>query len=1014
MSVSHLVDKGYTITFSADESFIINSLSTSAKLNKTFLHRKDGLFYINKADIERLMPNDRCNLSSTTPASSLVTWHQRTHLSDDLLIKLSHGRATGIEINDEFLAHNLSVCEDCALTKVEKNNRRRRQKRSLPKNNLEQIDTDIKVVNIKGYNDEIYILSFRCIRSKFTWLYFLKQKSQAVDALKLFKINVLNQLVEQGIVPELVLKRIHSDGGGEFMGEFEDLCDELGIKHTLSPPYRPDLNSFAESYWRILMQTTRAFLSHADLPLRLWTQACSYANYILNRTLLRPIDGKLKTSFEILMNTKPDLTNIRTWGTECYSFIPEEGRLNNSLSNRGKIGYFIGFSDNYVHSVNIYHPDNGITPHKIEDVIFNEIIKPRLHVDSGEQAPLIISEDVQSNSPIKDTDADNAETETVEKPQKRKQQSTNEKDSNNKVRRSYQLRGRHVPVYNVKDHSSMEKKVSKLSPKELEVIQKAEDEYLTPEMILEWINAIEKEKTSLKLNDVYEVIRRPAGRRILRTMWVLNKKYDELGNEIAKKARSVLLGNNEIEGIDYFETFSPVAKLSCLRLFLAVANQFKMYMIQGDVNTAFLNAEIDEEILIELPLFFNYSELLESLPENHPLKNEDHSNLCIRLKKSQYGLKQSSRNWFLTINKFLIDIGFKPCKSEPCIYWYRDENVRALFFLYVDDFIIASTSKAFSEAIMGRIKAQFKIKVLGFPKTILGISVIKKGEDILIHQRKKIEDLAKEYKLLDSKPVVTPLDADHKLRKNMFSAKDKQSNYQYLSGEELEFTYRSIVGKLNHISQATRPDIAYSVATLSKYLNNPSISHLYAAKRVIKYLYHTRNRCIRYRRNSTAPLELLAYSDSDWAGDQDNRRSHSGSILMIAEGPLHWCSSVQHTIALSSAEAEIIALKQTTKDTLWMKNLMQEVYMVQRAPIRIFEDNSSTIKIVTNPMISKKNRHMEINYYFIMEHVEIGTIQVIKVSGEHNIADILTKYYREHIHNRFVAQLFVDIEQLQV
>lgn len=120
------------------------------------------------------------------------------------------------------------------------------------------------------------------------------------------------------------------------------------------------------------MQTTRAFLSHSKLPTYLWTYACSYANYILNRTLLRPIEDTLKTSYEILFNEKPDLSEIKTWGTECYSFIPEEKRNNKSLSNRGLIGNFMGFADNYVHSINIYESQTRtINPHKIEDVIFN-------------------------------------------------------------------------------------------------------------------------------------------------------------------------------------------------------------------------------------------------------------------------------------------------------------------------------------------------------------------------------------------------------------------------------------------------------------------------------------------------------------------------------------------------------------------------------------------------------------------------------------------------------------------
>jgi len=192
-----------------------------------------------------------------------------------------------------------------------------------------------------------------------------------------------------------------------------------------------------------------------------------------------------------------------------------------------------------------------------------------------------------------------------------------------------------------------------LSESELRILKHAEQDPLTPEKILEWIQAIEKEKISIKINDVFQIVKKPYNRKILRTMWVLTKKFDELGNEIAKKARNVLLGNHTTEGIDYYETYAPVAKLSSLRMCLAVVTQFRMDMIQGDVNTAFLNAEIEEEIFLEIPAFFRWNEFLESLGDNDPLKRELPEALCLKLKQSQYGLKQLLANKDLMIIKFV-------------------------------------------------------------------------------------------------------------------------------------------------------------------------------------------------------------------------------------------------------------------------------------------------------------------------------------------------------------------------
>jgi hypothetical protein len=134
---------------------------------------------------------------------------------------------------------------------------------------------------------------------------------------------------------------------------------------------------------------------------------------------------------------------------------------------------------------------------------------------------------------------------------------------------------------------------------------------------------------------------------------------------------------------------------------------------------------------------------------------------------------------------------------------------------------------------------------------------------------------------------------------------------------------------------------------------------------------------------------------------------------MFAGGPIHWTSSAQHVISLSSAEAEVIALKQTVKETLWMRNLLQETYCVQDKPIKIFEDNSSAIKIVTNPIISKKNRHMEIGYYFIASHIEIGSIDVVKISGPINYADMLTKYLRVLQHQSMIDNVLYTGDNFQ-
>jgi hypothetical protein len=517
----------------------------------------------------------------------------------------------------------------------------------------------------------------------------------------------------------------------------------------------------------------------------------------------------------------------------------------------------------------------------------------------------------------------------------------------------------------------------------------------TPEQIAEWLGAIQSELDSLRMNNTWKLSINEDF-KLLDTKWILKVKKDLQGFEERKKARLVLRGFEAEFGIDYHFTFAPVAKTASLRIFLAIANQLNMDMEQMDVITAFLNATVEEDIYIGIPDFVDLEAELEAYPPDHLFRATHPSKLCFKLQRALYGLPQAPRNWFITLHEFLKSQGYNPLDSEPCIYvkFEKDGYLRTIILVYVDDIIVASMVELEKKRIIAQFRMRFKMKSLGIPKKILGLHVQRDKETISIDQEHYILQLLKEYKMDDSLPARTPGDPSVKLSKPDTSelTEEKAKGFKSRTDREsLISMYRSLVGALMFIACATRYDIMHRVSCLARYLTNATWRHWNAAKHVLRYLKGTISKKLTFHR--VKDPRLIALSDSDWAGDLDTRRSQSASLILFC-GVIHWVSTIQHITALSSAEAEIYALKTTVRDTIWIRHILSQLFQPQLKPTVIYEDNASAIKIVSNPLISKYNRHMDISYHFIREHTELKTIIVKKIGTADNGADLLTKTHK--------------------
>jgi len=367
---------------------------------------------------------------------------------------------------------------------------------------------------------------------------------------------------------------------------------------------------------------------------------------------------------------------------------------------------------------------------------------------------------------------------------------------------------------------------------------------------------------------------------------------------------------------DYDETFCPVVRLESLRTLIALAVQNGLKLHQVDVTTAFLNGELEEEV---------YMKQLKGFIA----KGQEH--LVCKLKRSIYGLKQSPRCWNSALDSQLKRMGFVQTASDPCIY-IASEGEMFIIGVYVDDIVLAGKSDKRMEDVKKAIAMQFDVKDLGKLHYFLGMKIVQdeKTGKVWIGQPAYTESVLQKFGMENSKPVRTPVDTGMKLVK---ATDDEECVDQKL--------YQSAVGSLLYLSVGTRPDITYAVSNVAKFSAKPTKQHWIAVKRIMRYLRGTIYYGLLYSRSGSE--KCIGYSDSDWAGDLDDRKSTSGYLFQISGAAVSWRSKKQTCVALSTAEAEYMALAGAAQEAIWMRQLSSELKNGPTEATTIFEDNQSAI-----------------------------------------------------------------------
>ena len=474
------------------------------------------------------------------------------------------------------------------------------------------------------------------------------------------------------------------------------------------------------------------------------------------------------------------------------------------------------------------------------------------------------------------------------------------------------------------------------------------------------------EMDSLHDNGVWDLVPLPEGRKAVGSKWVFKLKRSADGSIEKCKARLVAQGYSQREGLDYDETFSPVVRAESVRSVIALASKNGLKLHQMDITTAFLNGDLEEEVYMEQPKGF---------------VAEGQERLVCRLRKSIYGLKQSSRCWNRALDAQLKLMGFEQSMSDPCIYTSETKS-DGLFILavYVDDILVAGKSEQKIALVKADLGKRFELKDMGELHYFLGVSVRQHPRGTWIGQPAFTQAVIEKFGMGECRSVNTPVTPGTKLLKAT-----EQS-------EIVDATlYQSAVGSLLYLSGWTRPDIAFAVNQVVRFCSSPTKEHWTAVKRILRYLKGTPNYGLMYSRSVDRDHTLIGYSDADWAGDVNDRKSTSGYLFMMSGAAVSWKSQKQMCVALSTAEAEYVALAAAAQEATWLRKLMENLHNSQVEPITIYEDNQSAICIARNPHCHNKTKHVDIKYHYIRDKVQDATIELQYCPTNNMIADILTK-----------------------
>lgn len=803
-----------------------------------------------------------------------------------------------------------------------------------------------------------YYALFLDHHTQFLWVYPLRRKCDLFSKFLHFTSYIKNQFKAN-------IKAFQCDNGGEYRNkQFDNFFAEHGIEARYSCPHTSQQNGNAERMIRTINNAVRSLLLQAQLSPIYWVEALHVAAQILNITPSSAIQHQIP--FTRLFKKKPSYEHLRVFGCLCFP------NLNHShlskLSPRSTPCLFLGYPS--------HHRGYRCFDLKTKKIIvsrhvhFEEDIFPAAEKSPNMAASYHFLQDLHQPSPLFKSILQmpiqpQAQTPTVPPPASVPQPPSAEVRAQN--------RG-HTMITRAKAGVRKPKQFISLLTTTKSPLPKS---YLQALSDPNWNPSMTDEHGAMVKTRTWSLVPRPKGVNIIRCMWLYKHKFDENGVLRRHKSRLVANGNSQQAGVDFSETFSPVVKPATIRTVLNIGVSKGWPIHQLDVKNAFLQGELDETVYMHQPPGFVSKEF------------PDH--VC-KLHKAIYGLKQAPRAWNSRFARFINKLGFLTSKADTSLYVYRKGTDMAYILLYVDDILLTASSHSLLHRITEALKKEFPMTDMGQLRHFLGIKIDYNQQGLFMSQTQYAKDILERAGMTDCKPIATPVDLKSKLSAN--------------DGDPVSdpTAYRSLAGALQYLT-FTRPDISYAVHQICLYMHCPRTPHFQALRRILRYIKGTLDDGIQLTKGNID--RLVSYSDADWGGCPDTRRSTSGYCVFLGPNLVSWSAKRQPTVSRSSSEAEYKGVANTVSELCWIRNLMLELgWKIDKASI-VYCDNISSVYIATNPVKHQRTKHVELDLHFVREKVAVGEIKVIHVPASLQYADIFTKGLPTSLFKEFKTSLTI-------
>ena len=939
ISVSALDDAGLHITFGG---------------GKGVARKADGTIVLTGQKVNRMYlletvdnpPDTTLAMTSLSKPTSLEQWHRRLAHCSPLTIQemTKNNLVDGLVISETTMN---GKCEDCILGR-----QTRRPFDGETEKDLEPLDLVAFDLwgpsRVQSAGGKVYLMIVVDGGTSYKYGVYLADKFDAttISAFDNFRTKAETLTGRK-------IRRLRTDRAFE-SAAWEEYCRTHGITHEFTAPYSSAQNGLAERAIRTTIDDVRTLLHDSNLSHSYWAEAAAYSIDTRNIIPSRRHPGCIPT--EAFSGKRQNISYLRVFGAKCWAKIPIAhggSKLDPRSVECRLLGYASG-SGNY--------KVQDITSRRVfisRDVIFEEGQPRRTSASVREETePLFEMEHVSDtnkaqsppadNGPINNdhhvpVDLDHADQQHNNSEPRRSNRTT---QVSNAILESIEYERRELDGKEKKQDWATNRKHP--NPKASMTIDYHEDNHNVITCLSDtktshhiprsykhaiatdpdrWMIPMRVEMDTLKKKHMWDLVKPPPGANIMDSMWVYDIKWDGEGSRIKDKARLVGKGYTQQLGVDYNETWAGVTRLESVRMTAAIAAKLDLKLWRIDFVGAFLNSLTKEDIYMKQPEGF-----IEPGYEDYVCK----------LVHTIYGTMQGAHDWYETLSKTYKDLGYTTSRADPCVRFKKEDENYTITSTYTDDVFGASNNDEEEERRKKEIGGVWEIKDVGENEYFLGMRVQQDlgSGTIRLTQRPYWEHTLNRFRLEHITPRNTPLPIGINLDNNMSPKTDSEKRSMD------DKPYRSVLGSVMWGQLATRPDLSFSVSLLARFQANPGIDHWNALMHVIGYIRNTLDYGLTYSRD--ADLSPHAYVDADYGGCRDTRRSTSGYVFIMAGGPVTWSSKRQTTVALSTVEAEYVAMSRCAQQMVWMQSWLNEVEVKFSIPGLIHGDSRGAIALTKN------------------------------------------------------------------